>query len=402
MTLIPELERELERVMPVRRARKTFHVGVGIGVALLCGGTAALAATGVLQVPIGSPADKEVELEPSVGVGALEPGGVRVLAVQAEDPDGGPPWGLRMARTTRKLGCVQAARMQDGKLGVLGRDDAFGNDGKFHPIPDSNVGHLGACTQLDAKGQLVTSVRVGGIAASASVMGGCHLPQTTTGVPKDELCDPRSARTLYFGVLGPQAKSIVAYGKEIPTTGEEGAYLIVDRMADRGIGVGSGMGASPFPTNSPINEIRFKDGSSCAVTERGADESCVNPGYAAPPAPTLTEADVKSAIHVRKTKGKKGDRWKVRVSFRAPVAVPDASSAYSIDLSVPPNKQRHTGVSTSTFKNIKAGETVTFTFNSLGGHGRYHGAVKYGRVNGMFGMPGRDGLEVGKVSFRLP
>lgn len=400
MSLIPELERELERVMPVRRARRTFRVSLAIGAALLCGATAALAATGVLQVPIGSPADDELDLKPGEGIGAVTPGGARVLAVQAADPDGGPPWGLQVSTTTRKLGCLQAARMQDGRLGVLGRDGAFNDDGKFHPFTDGGLSHRVSCTQLDANGRLITNVVAGGLAASASPKGECHAPQFTRGVPADELCDPQAIRILYFGLLGPEAKSVVAHGKEIPTTGAEGAYLIVDRIGDSGIG---GMGSGTlWPTSSPITEIRFKDGSSCAIKQSGADESCVNPGYAAPPEPTLTEADVRSKITVRKTKGKTGSRWKVRVSFRAPVAIPDAETAYSIYLSVPGNVQRHRGVGTSTFKNLKAGETVTFTFNSLGGHGRYHGKVTYGRVNGMFGTPGRDGLEVGKVSFRLP
>ena len=53
MTLIPELEREIERVMPARRARRSLQLGLGIGAAILIGSTAALAATGV--IPIGSP-----------------------------------------------------------------------------------------------------------------------------------------------------------------------------------------------------------------------------------------------------------------------------------------------------------------------------------------------------------
>ncbi len=47
-------------------------------------------------------------------------------------PAGGPPWGLRLVKTSRGLGCVQLGRIREGKLGVLGRDFAFKDDGKFH------------------------------------------------------------------------------------------------------------------------------------------------------------------------------------------------------------------------------------------------------------------------------
>lgn len=88
MTLIPELEREVERVAPVRKVRRTMRVSLGIGVALLAGGTAALvAATGV--IPVGSPAKDEFRQTPDEGIGALSPGTVHVLAVQTEDPGGG-------------------------------------------------------------------------------------------------------------------------------------------------------------------------------------------------------------------------------------------------------------------------------------------------------------------------
>lgn len=397
MTLIPELELEIERVMPARRARRSLRIGLGLGVALLAGATGALAATGV--IPVGSPTKDEVRLRPHVGIGALEPGSVRVLAVQTEDPDGGPPWGLRVAGTTRNLGCLQAGRLLDGRIGVLGRDGAFHDDGRFHPIAETSVGHPGTCMQLDGKGQLIASVVFGGIPASASQNGECYPPQFTRGVPQDQLCKPESVRILYYGLLGPQAKSIVVSGtREIPTVGDEGAYLIVERVGDRRMG---GVMTGPWPTNGPITEIRFKDGSSCAIGVTGPDRSCVNPGYAAPAQPELTEADVKSRIRVKTFKT--GKRWHARVSFRAPVAVPDASAAYAIRLSVP-SKKPGRGIGTATSRDIEAGETVVFKFDYLGGHGRYHGEITYQRVNsgGALAFPSADGLRVGKVSFRLP
>lgn len=394
MTLIPELEREIERVRPVRRARRTLRVSLGIGVALLAGGTAALAAvTGV--IPVGSPAKDEFRLKPNEGIGALSSSAVRVLAVQAEDPDGGLPWGLRLAMTTRKVGCLQAARLQDGRLGVLGRDGQFNDDGRFHPIPDSSVGQAGSCFQPDAEGRLIGNVVLGGMTASGGPQAQCSPPQLTTGVSKDELCDPDSVRVLYYGLLGPQASGIVVGGREIPTVGEEGAYLIVEKLGDRRIGV---LAVTPLPWNTPITEIRFKDGSSCKVTERGGPEdSCAYPGYSAP---KLEPRDVSAPIRVKTWKT--GKRWHARVSFRAPVAITDASAAYAIRLSVPSKASPGRRIGTATARNFKRGETVEFQFDQLGGHGRYHGEVTYQLNNGVVPAPQRDGLRVGRVSFRLP
>jgi hypothetical protein len=381
--------------MPAR-ARRTLAGAAAVAVALLAGGTAVAAVTGVIA--IGSPAQDQVQLEPDEGLGVLAPGSVRVLAVQAEDPDGGLPWGLRFARTTRNLGCLLAARLQDGRIGVVGRDGAFSNDGRFHPIAESNPGHPGTCLQPDANGRFIGSVVDGGVPASASRKSDCYPPQFTRGVPKEKLCDPQSVRVLYYGLLGPQARSIVVNGtREIPTVGDEGAYLIVDRIGDSGHG---GVGAGPVPTNTPITEIRFKDGSSCSVDVTGPEKGCVNPGTVAPQDSGVTAADVKAAIRVKRWRT--GKRWRARISFRAPVAIPDASAAYAIMLSVPSKTQRGRRIGTATARNIKAGETVTFKFNYLGGHGRYHGEITYQRSKSAIAVPQGDGLRVGRVSFHVP
>jgi len=396
VTLIPELEREVERVTGAR-ARRSFAGVAAVVVAALAGGTVAVAAvTGAIRY--GSPVQERVRPKPDEGLGILKPGGVRVLAVRADDPDGGPPWGLRLARTTRNLGCLQAGRLRGGRIGVLGRDGAFGNDGRFHPFADDQIGHPGSCLQPDGKGQFIGSVIYGGLAASASQSSECFPPQNTRGVAEDELCDPRSVRVLYYGLLGPQAQNIVVNGtREIPTVGPEGAYLIVERLGDNGIG---GVSAGPVPTNTPITEIRFKDGSRCSVDWTGPEKGCVNPGRVAPQDPGLSPADVKAAIRVKTWRA--GKRWRARISFRAPVAIPDASASYAIRLSVPSEKQHGRGIGAATARDIKAGETVVFRFDHLGGHGRYHGEITYQRSTSALPVPQRDGLRVGRVAFRLP
>src|SRR5439155_1637813 len=65
----------------------------------------------------------------------IVPGTTRVLPVRAADPDGGPPWGLRVFRAKSGAFCVQTGRVVNGKLGVLGQEGAFHNDGRFHELP---------------------------------------------------------------------------------------------------------------------------------------------------------------------------------------------------------------------------------------------------------------------------
>ena len=91
----------------------------------------ALAASGVFQT--GAPVAPEVAPLASTDVGAPIPSSVRLLALRVADPDGGPPWGLRTIKTTRGLMCVQVGRIVDGRIGVLGRDGAFHDDGRFSP-----------------------------------------------------------------------------------------------------------------------------------------------------------------------------------------------------------------------------------------------------------------------------
>ncbi|WP_028060306.1 hypothetical protein [Candidatus Solirubrobacter pratensis] len=399
MTLIPELERELERVLPPRRRRFSLKLGLGLPVLLVAGTTAALAAGGV--IPIGAPAKDPVQpSNPHTGLGQVTGGSSRVLGVQTADPDGGPPWGMQLVTTSRGLGCLQAGRLVNGRIGVLGRDGAFHNDGRFHPFPADGIGHPGTCASLDGARRLIANITLGGIAASASPNAECMPPQFTSGVPKSKLCDPDSVRILYYGTLGPQAQSIVVGSRVIPTTGDDGAYLIVDRIGNSGIG---GVGVTPYPTNGPITEIRFKDGSSCKLGPSGPTgpaHTCANPGYTAPAAPPVDSADVRTPIHIATFH--RGKHWHARISFRARVAVTDAGSSYGLILVSPSKKHPGRGVGTSTQRDIKAGETVVFKLDWLSGHGRYHGLITYSTRGGAFAMPDHNGALVGRVSFRLP
>jgi hypothetical protein len=106
--------------------------GVAVVAACLVVSGSALAASGVFQT--GAPVAPEVVPLASTDVGAPIRSSVRLLTLRVADPDGGPPWGLRTLKTTRGLMCVQVGRIVDGRIGVLGRDGAFHDDGRFHPL----------------------------------------------------------------------------------------------------------------------------------------------------------------------------------------------------------------------------------------------------------------------------
>ena len=91
-------------------------------------------ASGLVQV--GAPV-KTVEGfdSTSSGFGAVLPESVQVLPISTPDPQGGPPWGIRVFSTSRGVGCIQVGRLVDGEIGVLGSDGAFGDDGRFHELP---------------------------------------------------------------------------------------------------------------------------------------------------------------------------------------------------------------------------------------------------------------------------
>ena len=116
-------KRGAHRLLHVRRRPLVLVVALVLG-----GATAALAASGVFQTgtPVGPPAGYAPVA--SVGFGAPQPGGIRVLGLRAADPAGGPPWGIGVFRTTQGLACSVTARVVDGRLGVLGIDYAFADE----------------------------------------------------------------------------------------------------------------------------------------------------------------------------------------------------------------------------------------------------------------------------------
>lgn len=115
-----------------------------VAAATLTIGGGAVAAKALLQTGAPVPADTSKALS----FGTVLPGTTRVVDVGARDPEGGPGWaimlyGLELPEQTfpngdpiaaRRLVCATVGRTQSGKVGVVGRDGVFNNDGRFHEL----------------------------------------------------------------------------------------------------------------------------------------------------------------------------------------------------------------------------------------------------------------------------
>ena len=155
------------------------------------------------------------------------PGTSRVLPLRVADPDGGPPWGIRIFRIPHHLVCIQTGRVVDGRLGVLGQDGAFGNDGRFHEVP-AQAALAPKCGHLDGAGRLFFDGWEG--AAVASGDDG-YVPRSQAGhgpVPRAD------RRTVVWGFAGPKATRVGLTGPGVrrvlrPRAADEWAFLFVLR-----------------------------------------------------------------------------------------------------------------------------------------------------------------------------
>ncbi len=200
------------------RARHSARVVVAVTALLLALAAAALAATGLLFT--GAAVPPTPGLSKDVGLGLPEPGHARLLARSVPDPAGGLPWSMRIVRTTRGLVCLQVGRLHDGRVGVLGQDGAFHDDGLFHPLRMGTLEAMphGYATACEPQGETFTEEVVG-------------MPQSGQLPREGTIGRPSQERRLYYGLLGPDAVSIAyrdgAATKTVPVEPGTGAYLIV-------------------------------------------------------------------------------------------------------------------------------------------------------------------------------
>jgi hypothetical protein len=308
----------------------------------------ALAATGVIR--IGAPAEKGSRFAPPLRGGGLVKGTVRLLGVATPDPAGGPPWGMRVLSTKAGEGCVQVGRLLDGKLGALGQDNAFGDDGQFHEFALESLTARHACTLLDGNGRIFLNATVGDVPASAWAGVGLHegcVPSTAThaerfaenGKPYAQ-CPQADERNLYYGLLGADAKSITYKLDGVThtqaTVGPEGAYLLVTRASPTQLfNFNAGGTQDVVPVDGPITELHYRDGASCHLTSRswvGGKDACtpslqVPVGWTPPKAPVPSAAAVAAPVQALLLRNRRGG-WEIGLSFRSRVAIAGARMTY--------------------------------------------------------------------------
>jgi hypothetical protein len=207
--------------------------------------------------------------------GVVKPGHSRLLQLRVADEQGGPPWGLRVVRTTRGDTCVQIGRVEAGQLGSLGIDDAWHNDREFHAIsPDARadihcgstdaVGHGFLNGAIDGE---TASVDLGGDWQSAIKIGGCQLSGFGGGSSRPD-CPAGANRIIFYGLLGPDAVSI--------TYRNPGGRLSTQRLLR---GVGAYLLVFPYNAKTCAEYTHSWDSShSCNTSTEGGGPTPPVPG----------------------------------------------------------------------------------------------------------------------------
>jgi hypothetical protein len=407
-------------------------IALGIGLVLVGG------AFGAGLIRFGAPAKLPFSTwnNSHEGSGGLVAGTVRMLPIAAADPAGGPDWGMRVLSTTRGQGCIQIGRLVDGKLGALGQDGAFDDDGRFHELPVSAAFDIDGCALLDGKGRLFTNVTADERAASAWIgtggrLGGCvpasagpyekglrlTRAEREAGARPAPICPQADLRNIYYGLLGPEAQSItyVLSGERhtLATVGSDGAYMFVTRAAAHQLLNFANAGtADVVPVDGPIKEIHYRDGSTCHLTSK----SWIGGAYACTPSlsepvgyvdvgKAPTRAELATPIHTRLTRGRQG-RYVITISFTARLAVTDARRVYGMRWREPRMAPGAYG-GEATNSNIAAGQTITKTIGELGPRlqaGIVHGTVSLQQALGAGEIegPGSVTVPVGSFSVRVP
>jgi len=333
VSIVPQIEQQLLQAAQRRANRPTVPIRASLEgmrkgalarplmvalVVLLCLAGAALAARAL----IGSPAPREY---PGMGNVILR-NGTRLLSLRVPDPAGGPPWGMRLIFTTANpqrpgeqgllsssgiphWGCVQIGRVVDGRLGALGIDGAFHDDGLFHELPIEPQG----CGSVNPQGQLVGLTGGSGIETASAYqgLGGCvtepvkrmgamtlptierelaiarmegdeqgvkgaleglaHYRRLAPRINAQPICSSSDLRHITFGIAGPHATSVRVnvngVRKQITVSPrDDGAYMIVQtgpasagRRSPFGLTLGAPDKAPPPAPATPLSRQAERD-----------------------------------------------------------------------------------------------------------------------------------------------
>jgi hypothetical protein len=337
---------------------------------ILGGGAVALAASGVLRSGRAVPATPYLTRNAQLGLPLA--GRSRLIARSVPDPAGGPPWSMRVVRTSRDFLCMQIGRLYGGQLGVIGEDGAFDDDRRFHPLPPSAISEVpGRFLSICNPANLTSSLEVSGMPASA------ELPATGT------LDDPSAERRLFFGLLGRDALSVTyrEHGRLVrtPVQPGSGAYLIVlpgARPAPRSVEDGGRVAYGRFVPVRAIAEITYRLGRrTCeerAITAPRGPRACPRRNTFVPARPRdlhraiAVSLRVIRGVHSVRAPGSAGRSgapsqrtalgasYEAIVTFRAPYTVRSALSDYSVEIP----DCRGGAEARALERNIRAGELV--------------------------------------------
>jgi hypothetical protein len=393
-------------------------------IVMVCLLTAAVAYATTQLIQTGSPVRSEESFSPNAGAGVAITKTEGLLGIAASDPAGGPPWTMRVYDTSRGLGCAQVGRLVGGRIGVLGQDGAFGNDGRFHALPLQASQAEGDCVLLDGAGHAFLGVGTYDEPASG-LPRECHLLGSRDASERCARSDPRD---VFYGLLGPEARSITYEDQShhthtIPTVGSEGAYLIVERasakLTSRGVEVGSSLGVEIVGSGSlpagggtlngirlrqPIRKISYTGGRMCTITRRGYRDN--HGGHCLPPVGYVTQRphipsarELAAPIGVRTLFGQPltghpgASQVELLISFTAHVAVSSALTGYNVVLEAPESgscrRPRLEQADAAIGRNVKSGEIVQLRLFS-------------GYADSQSLFPGCPGLARGRVTYSVP
>jgi hypothetical protein len=410
-----------------RPRRLPLVAAIALGVLLLA--TAALAASQIIGFgsPVTAthvPGRERPSASSGVGVPVAgangSPASVQPLAISVADPGGGLPWGMRVVRTTRGLLCLQIGRLLDGRLGVLGQDGEFHDDGLFHELPATV---LGPSTCISPS--VWTILSDAGLPAAGALQSpttSCVAPWLRTWTSGPKPCPARDERLIGFGLLGPDAVSVsyVVDGQlhSVATASNLGAYLIVLRVppdleqnvpalgGKRGLLGGFPIGAG---RGEVVSRLLFRFGGHLCQTgfdrQPGGPPQCKSSvafkRMCVPAIPRGLHTPV--ALKARSVSG----GYDLQITFAAPAAVTNASTAYGVEVIRPSSSVCGRGGiwGQSIERDVARGQVLhvsEFVPQAPGCHGVVHGRVILGsqRYGGFFDSKGLG--TIGRFSFALP
>ncbi|HET6506695.1 MAG TPA: hypothetical protein VFG42_07890 [Baekduia sp.] len=344
---------------PSRRRGRRLPAARVLALALLA--ALALAAIGAAATGLlgsGSDVQPRSGKAPTPKTGFGVPVGTVAPPIVVDDPDGGAlKWGLRTFTTTRGYACLQLGRVQGGKLGLIGRDGAFEDDGLFHALGPQVLDRAG-CAPLDAHAHGFLAIHDAEMPASA--MHDCMVPSWVHAFggrvpPKTKACPTRGMRSVDYGLLGPRAKSITytlpdGGRRTVPVAPGSGAFLIVtprERLTlpkRRGMIARNAYIIGRTPGADRIVSVAYDDGTTCTVRHtmqpRGG---CPAKGYAPVKVRVPTRAEVRTPMTARIERAPEGN-FVLHVAFRARVAAEKSRATYTVMLRPTRGRHCHQGI----------------------------------------------------------